>query len=398
MQVRRSLPFPTNQEVVVIRPPLFLCRSEQLTVRWPSVAMQKWTSFGSSKISGGHVGNYSSDQRWVLPYFDDSRWLDRPPHESDLNDDNFTITLSRSFGATDRRNSRCITTKVPVLDTKQVHIYLRRQASCGSIQSNFSSSLFDEPNSTLDISSTAKCGSETVESSDGSKNFKQVNRRVVKPSVAWCRRGSAVGSSSSSSQTLAYKTVPKRVNLLDTEVCQVYDYLFMSGVQAAYNANFLCKFNIEYLIDVSNVEPQNVPRDMRSDVPCVCPRETAHSRARMAITIDEHSTLDLVPMFEDVNRFIDSARVCGKSVLIYSYLGRNRCAVFVVQYIMKTKRMNCDRAVQVLKDLWPNIDISENFYHSLRKWDITLNLFSASIDSPKVVAKRSPFITRSAWV
>lgn len=164
-------------------------------------------------------------------------------------------------------------------------------------------------------------------------------------------------------------TLRRRPSYLDQLVCQVLDYLFMGGIEPAYNANLLCRLNIEYLIDISNVEPMKVPRNKRSDCPCLCALETAHSRARMTIMIGEHSQLDLVPYFDDVNRFIESARSCGKNVLVHSYNGRNRCAALVVQYLMKTKGIGFDRAVEVLRGIRGDITISENFQRSLRRWE-----------------------------
>lgn len=161
----------------------------------------------------------------------------------------------------------------------------------------------------------------------------------------------------------------RRSSYLDKLVCRVCDYLYMGGIEAAYNANLLCRLNIEYVIDISNVEPLKVPRNKRSDCPCLCPLTTAHSRVRMTIMIEESSPLDLVPYFDDVNRFIDSARSCNKSVLVHSYNGRNRCAALVVQYLMKTRKLSLERAVELLKSMRSDIYVSENFVKSLRKWE-----------------------------
>lgn len=197
-------------------------------------------------------------------------------------------------------------------------------------------------------------------------------------------------------------TLRNRPSYLNNLVCQVLDHLFMSGIEAAYNANLLCRLNIEYMIDISNVEPQKVPRNRRSDCPCLCSLETAHSRARMTITIEENSTIDLIPYFKDVNDFIESAHACGKSVLIHSYHGRNRCAVLVLQYLMMIKRINLERAEQLIKSLWPTVSISENFYRSLKKWESSFAVpeddDSSSEQATSTTASSTPFLKKSAWM
>ncbi|KFD45766.1 hypothetical protein M514_13372 [Trichuris suis] len=334
---------------------------------------------------------------------------------------NFKVALSRTFNEADVQTMPV--KAPPAVDTKHVHIYLSRQGSRGSLVPLPNADYID-----VDRSSSAPTSSGMLEKRSSLDNRSQQQSDPVpvessvllhvseaeSPECALVLRMSPTVPNScrttQRSSSLSLIRAPqfplgnaqpvgaqKRSSFFEISVCQVYDYLFMSGVEAAFNAHFLCKSNIEFLIDVTNTEPRDVPRHRKSDVPCVCPRETAHSRARMTITVDEASTQDLTPYFEDVNRFIDSARACGKAVLIYSFHGRNRNAVFVAQYVMKVKGLSCDRAIQLLKEKCPEIAISDNFYRSLRKWDVTLNLISAS-HAPAVAKRSSPFVKKAAWL
>ncbi|KRX40976.1 Dual specificity protein phosphatase 8, partial [Trichinella nativa] len=302
---------------------------------------------------------------------------------------NFKVTLSRNFNDPDIKSMP--TKSPPAVDANHVHIYL----SCANSNGPHAHQSVE-----IDCPSSHSEADEST-SADGSVFFNQCSNGPTSSEFIQRPSSSVPHSRSASHGSISYSgqavPAPRRGSCLEKAACQVYDYLFMSGVEAAFNAHLLCKYNIEFLIDLTNLEPCQVPRHKKSDVPCVCPRETAHSRARMTITVDEQSTLDLTPYFEDANRFIDSARACGKAVLIYSFNGRNRCAVFVVQYIMKVKGLSCDRAVQLLREKCPNIHISENFYRSLRKWDVTLNLISAS-HAPAVAKRSSPFIKKTAWL
>uniref|UniRef100_A0A5S6QKI5 protein-tyrosine-phosphatase n=1 Tax=Trichuris muris TaxID=70415 RepID=A0A5S6QKI5_TRIMR len=334
---------------------------------------------------------------------------------------NFKVALSRNFN---EANVQTMSVKAPpAVDTKHVHIYLSRQNSRGSLVPLPNTDYIDVDRSAYAPKSACKLQKPLsldhtsqqsepvpVESSlqldtTGALSAQCTLSLSISPSLPNSYRSTTTTTQRSSplspmgalGNAQQAPGVQRRASFLELSVCQVYDYLFMGGVEAAFNAHFLCKSNIEFLVDVTNTEPRDVPRHRKSDVPCVCPRETAHSRARMTITIDEESTEDLTPYFEDVNRFIDSARACGKAVLIYSFHGRNRNAVFVAQYAMKVKGLSCDRAVQLLKEKCPAIAISDNFYRSLRKWDVTLNLISAS-QAPTVVKRGSPFVRKAAWL
>lgn len=262
-------------------------------------------------------------------------------------------------------------------------MYLRRQGSRNSIYSTASAGLANSDN----ISLSSSPHSRPVSAESTVLNQKaaaaalpaQANTRIVLPNPSTANRlfptptpPRAPPVVNNLTRSASIPSLRRRPSYLDKLVCQVLDYLFMGGIEAAYNANLLCRLNIEYLIDISNVEPLKVPRNKRSDCPCLCSLETAHSRARMTIMIEENSQIDLVPYFDDVNRFIDSARACGKNVLVHSYNGRNRCSALVIQYLMKTLNLGLERAVELLRGTKADIRIGENFQKSLRRWEIIL--------------------------
>ena len=124
----------------------------------------------------------------------------------------------------------------------------------------------------------------------------------------------------------------------------------MGGISAAQNQNLLCRLNIEYIVDVSNVTWEDLPHNIRSDCPCLCSKETKHTQARMTIPVDECDTTDITVYFDQawlsvqvdesvkVNEFIDKARQMQKCTLIHSYNGTNRAAVFACQYLIATHK------------------------------------------------------------
>lgn len=189
----------------------------------------------------------------------------------------------------------------------------------------------------------------------------------------------------------------RRTSFLDKMVCEVFEYLYMGNIESAYNLNLLCRLNIGYIIDVSNIEPHKVPKNKRSDCPCLCSSETAHSRVRMTLSIDENSQADLLPYFKDVNDFITSAKSCKKCVLIHSFHGRNRCAVFVTQYLMMLKKIDLATAERLVASMMPNVKITDNFYKSLKRWENSLlNLCNNGQNNLKQSCQSAT--TKSAWI
>ncbi len=97
---------------------------------------------------------------------------------------------------------------------------------------------------------------------------------------------------------------------------QVDNTVYIGGITAAQNQNLLCRLNIEYIIDVSNVTWEDLPRcactlayerrlvfvysHIRSDYPCLCSKETKHTQARMTIPVDESDTSDITVYFDQV--------------------------------------------------------------------------------------------------
>lgn len=68
---------------------------------------------------------------------------------------------------------------------------------------------------------------------------------------------------------------------LDRSVAEIVEnFLFIGSIESAFNANLLCRLEIGYIVDISNLEPSQVPREKKSDCPCLCPSQVPHSRNR----------------------------------------------------------------------------------------------------------------------
>uniref|UniRef100_A0A915IE93 protein-tyrosine-phosphatase n=1 Tax=Romanomermis culicivorax TaxID=13658 RepID=A0A915IE93_ROMCU len=232
---------------------------------------------------------------------------------------------------------------------RHIRIYMKRQNSRGSINSTASVGLGDVfGNSSRPVSAESTSGTDAfltnVQVRSPSRLVPSLSREscLVVNSSAKSAPGSAPRSSSIPAGLRARPLIGSFAEL----VCRPAPYLYMGGIEAANNANLLCRLNIESIVDVSNIERTKLPREKRSDCPCLCRLETAHCRSFFTAKIDENDNSDLITTFEDANEFIQKAILCGKSVLVHSYYGRNRCAVFVVQHLIKSQHLPLYRAIQ----------------------------------------------------
>ncbi|XP_014671642.1 PREDICTED: uncharacterized protein LOC106812315 [Priapulus caudatus] len=166
-----------------------------------------------------------------------------------------------------------------------------------------------------------------------------------------------------------YQELTKKTFYRDECCSQVLDFLFIGNIEAAYNEHLLCKRVIESIVDMSNLEPHQIPRHRKSDCPCTCPLETSHPRARLWLGVDDHERSDVMPYFEDISVFIEAARRKDKNVLVHSLDGKSRAVCGVIQYLMKYHDMNLRRAYTLLKRRWPLINMNRGFQRTLEVWE-----------------------------
>ena len=157
---------------------------------------------------------------------------------------------------------------------------------------------------------------------------------------------------------------------------QILEYLFMGGIGVSMNAQLLCKAKIEYLINASGMQPQDLPSEQKSTCPCLCPNPTAHSRVLIDLNLDsETGPGQIVEKFVVVNDIIRKARAAGKKVLIFSYDGKGRAPALVLQYAMWYWKWSASEArVFLFASLPLTILFKPNYETALRHWQQRLAL------------------------
>lgn len=158
----------------------------------------------------------------------------------------------------------------------------------------------------------------------------------------------------------------------DDQIAQVTDYLFVGSIESAYNERRLCRLDIESLVDISNLSEMQVPSNKKTQCPCLCQTDFKHFRSRLIIAVADDEKEDVAQYFEEVNRFIEAARRCGRKVLIYSYEGKSRAAVFAMQYLMSYENLLLRQAYNIVKKQRPCIALNPGFQKTLETLEKSL--------------------------
>ncbi|XP_041353890.1 uncharacterized protein LOC121371801 [Gigantopelta aegis] len=151
---------------------------------------------------------------------------------------------------------------------------------------------------------------------------------------------------------------------------QVLTFLSLSSIITASNERLLCKLGVDSLIDISSVAFES-PQQRRVCYPCVC-RKHNHFRSRLNINIEDIEWENIEEHFIDINKFIEGARLSGKSVLVYSYHGNSRAAAVVIQYLMRHFRMSVSSAYSLVISRRPSVCLNPGFQKALKRLETKL--------------------------
>ncbi|OWA52859.1 hypothetical protein BV898_17301 [Hypsibius exemplaris] len=135
----------------------------------------------------------------------------------------------------------------------------------------------------------------------------------------------------------------------DDNLSQITDYLYIGDIYAANNEHLLCKLNVDAIVDLSNLRPEDVRKLKACHIPCTCPISSNHQRAKLIIGVKNSETEEIHIYFDEINRFVESIRRSGRKVLIHSLRGQGRAAVAVIQYLMQVHQLPMQSAFRVTK-------------------------------------------------
>lgn len=158
----------------------------------------------------------------------------------------------------------------------------------------------------------------------------------------------------------------------DDQIAQITEYMFIGSIESVYNERRLCRLEIESLVDISNLSDMQVPAQKKLQCPCLCQTESKHFRSKLIIAVPDDENDEIDQYFSEVNKFVEGARRCAKKVLIYSFEGKSRAAVFAIQYLMEYEGLLLRQAYSMVKKQRPQVSMNPAFQRCLEKLEKSL--------------------------
>ncbi|CAM1294946.1 SSH3 (predicted) [Pycnogonum litorale] len=155
-------------------------------------------------------------------------------------------------------------------------------------------------------------------------------------------------------------------------IVEVIENLFLGSIESVFNEQLLCRLNVHCIVDLSNVRTCYIPNASKSICPCSCSQQMRHSRAKLYIDISNDETAEMAPYYDEINRFVEAARLSARGVLIHSYHGRSRAPTSVIQYMMKCQGVTLNQAYETVKQRWTKVNINRRFMKELIELDGSL--------------------------
>lgn len=153
--------------------------------------------------------------------------------------------------------------------------------------------------------------------------------------------------------------------------------ILLGSIRALQNERQLCKLSIDYLIDATNMRPDELARkaNVGARLPCQCGH--THSRCTLTLEFDQPSSAHLAPtdsnplsnskirelnrtqlgqLFSAANRFIEKAQQEEKRILIYGFelTPNTPLAIIAIQYLMLSDgQLSLTEATHAVHRLFP---------------------------------------------
>eukprot|EP00798_Chlamydomonas_sp_ICE-L_P008654 gene8654-34106_t len=129
---------------------------------------------------------------------------------------------------------------------------------------------------------------------------------------------------------------------MDEAVGEIVPGIFLGNVRSL---NALETFSITHVLSAINFEP---PKDL-----------SAYTTLRINIADDEGE--NLLMHLPTSYSFISEALAQGGKVLVHCQGGVSRSASLVAAYLMKTRSLGAEEAIELIRQKWPNASPNEGF-------------------------------------
>lgn len=160
----------------------------------------------------------------------------------------------------------------------------------------------------------------------------------------------------------------------------ITESVFIGNIGVIKNERRMCRLNIEYLIDMTNMRPDDLNRQTLGKLPCLC--KLQHSRLYLTVELVDTNYKTLFNSYAEVNKYIEKARKSNKKVLIFSKdIFQQHLIAALAQYLMLDYEMNLDNALNIISKRInsPRIYVGKSYFDYLKNFESYLQHMSINL-------------------
>eukprot|EP01062_Namystynia_karyoxenos_P084393 TRINITY_DN9918_c0_g1_i2.p1 TRINITY_DN9918_c0_g1~~TRINITY_DN9918_c0_g1_i2.p1 ORF type:complete len:829 (+),score=185.87 TRINITY_DN9918_c0_g1_i2:77-2563(+) len=139
---------------------------------------------------------------------------------------------------------------------------------------------------------------------------------------------------------------------------KILDFLYLGSLRSAQEPRVYRALGIGYLASIGRELSVVLGEGMQ----------------QLQLNVDDLSDTDLTPMFDKVHEFIEEARSKGTACLVHCFKGQSRSATMVMTYLMKTRRMGRDEALEFVRQRRPMVNPNPGFMQLMELYETALGL------------------------
>ncbi len=173
----------------------------------------------------------------------------------------------------------------------------------------------------------------------------------------------------------------------------ITENLYIGNVSVIKNERRMCRLNIEYLIDMTNMRPDDLNRQTLGKLPCLC--KLQHSRLYLTVELVDSNYKTLFNSYAEINKYIEKARKTNKKVLIFAKdIFQQHLITALAQYLMLDYEMNLDNALNTISKRIndSSVYVGKSFLDYLKNFEsylqhLSINLYGTN--DKNVVCEKS---------
>ena len=145
---------------------------------------------------------------------------------------------------------------------------------------------------------------------------------------------------------------------INSHPTQIFNWMYLGNLSNAFDVEELNRLNIKYILNCG-IECKNdkLPKD----------------RIELHLKIKDEPNFDIIPFFEESNKFINKAKLSGEKILIHCQLGISRSVTLIIAYLIKYQGFDFNSAFNFIKNKRNQIRPNQGFIDKLKQYEKLVN-------------------------